>query len=340
MITICPLNQFNVTKMTELGYQDKTNFLFGFYMKKFVVSWGAEQNLSFDKLLEEMLNLNEYPCIEMNIDSGGLKQINYEPRFYPMYGRCFDVFNYTASETVELAITIDNKINSEAEIFLTDRKLRTMNTVHTISHLGPSIIVQHRWTYNYMVKVELLSNYNPLYPDDCKEYSATEFEQCVDDKLQDFWKPVIKCNPPWLSKQDQCMEAVNITDENLQVYNNKEIQKTVLNIQMMKDFSAKYNCTKPCTVTKLNIFVNGKEDNSDQNSNQRAAFLNLKFDNLVVKRTKQISYRFSDFLIDLGSSLGLCFGLSVFGITDLGIMALQWGKTLRQNEMKKLLKLF
>ena len=41
-----------------------------------MVSWGAEQNLSFDKLLDEMLNLNhEYPIIDMKIDSGDWKQI-------------------------------------------------------------------------------------------------------------------------------------------------------------------------------------------------------------------------------------------------------------------------
>ena len=35
-----------------------------------------------------------------------------------------------------------------------------------------------------------------------------------------------------------------------------------------------------------------------------------------------LAYGFSGFLIDMGSSLGLWFGLSVFGITDLGVVIL------------------
>ena len=59
--------------------------------------------------------------------------------------------------------------------------------------------------------------------------------------------------------------------------------------------------------------------------------LMLKFDDLVVHRTKVLAYGFSDFLIDLGSSLGLWFGLSVFGITDLGMTAYQWIKKLKRG---------
>ena len=59
--------------------------------------------------------------------------------------------------------------------------------------------------------------------------------------------------------------------------------------------------------------------------------LTLKFDDLVVHRTKVLAYGFSDFLIDLGSSLGLWFGLSVFGITDLGMTAYQWIKKLKRE---------
>jgi hypothetical protein len=55
----------------------------------------------------------------------------------------------------------------------------------------------------------------------------------------------------------------------------------------------------------------------------------LKFDELVVHRTKVLAYGFSEFLIDMGSNLGLWFGLSVLGITDLGIMAMQWFKKIR-----------
>ena len=58
------------------------------------------------------------------------------------------------------------------------------------------------YSNEYMVKVEQLSNFDPRKPDECKEYTDGEFERCVDDGLQDLWKPILGCNPPWLSPQD------------------------------------------------------------------------------------------------------------------------------------------
>ena len=63
--------------------------------------------------------------------------------------------------------------------------------------------------------------------------------------------------------------------------------------------------------------------------------LELNFDDQVVFTTKQLAYGPSDFLIDIGSSLGLWFGLSVFGISDLGISAFQWVKNKGQEAMRK-----
>ena len=61
--------------------------------------------------------------------------------------------------------------------------------------------------------------------------------------------------------------------------------------------------------------------------------LTLTFADQVVYTTKKPAYGPSSFLIDMGSSLGLWFGLSVFGITDLGIMALQWVEKRRKKFM-------
>ena len=98
----------------------------------------------------------------------------------------------------------------------------------------------------------------------------------------------------------------------------------------MDTFPAKETCTKQCTVTRVNIQDNGKEDGK-----WIGPFLKLKFDNRVVYKTKVLGYGFSDFLIDMGSSLGLWFGLSVFGITDFGILAWQSVKKLNQKLFKK-----
>ena len=99
----------------------------------------------------------------------------------------------------------------------------------------------------------------------------------------------------------------------------------------MRNYAAKDKCTKACLVTRSNIFNNGARNGFGVGN------LKFVFDGIVVKKTKMLAYDFSDFLIDIGSSLGLWFGLSVFGITDLGIMVIQWAENIRIGALKKYL---
>ena len=98
----------------------------------------------------------------------------------------------------------------------------------------------------------------------------------------------------------------------------------------MKSYAAKERCTKPCTVIRNNIFKN-----DDKYFGIDYAKVHLVFDDIVVLKTKMLAYGFSDFLIDMGSSLGLWFGLSVFGIRDLVIMVIQWTEKIRTGALKK-----
>ena len=90
-------------------------------------------------------------------------------------------------------------------------------------------------------------------------------------------------------------------------------------------YIGKEKCTKPCTIQKSMVLFNQKETDYFNRT-----YLTLIFDDEVVQTTKKLGYGPSEFLIDMGSSLGLWFGLSVFGITDLGIMAAQYIKDPRK----------
>ena len=219
------------------------------------------------------------------------------------------------------------------EVFLTDKTLRTRSTVDEESHWGPSIQIQLGSHYDYRVKVETLSNFDPRNPDDCKEYNDADFENCVDEELQDLWKPVLGCNPPWLSSQDQCTRITNATSDVVKNIFGKSRFSVISSMVRMESYPAREKCRKPCTVTQTNSFLKEKTLDNGERTN-----LKFRFAKQVIYKTKILGYRFSNFLIDLGSSLGLWFGLSVFGITDLGIMAFNWAKTLKLNASKKLLK--
>ena len=101
----------------------------------------------------------------------------------------------------------------------------------------------------------------------------------------------------------------------------------------MDTYPAKGRCAKPCTVTKSKIISDGKVKHDFRLENT----LNIKFESDVVFRRKVLAYDFSSFLIDMGSSLGLWFGLSVFGITDMGIFIVNvlWSKNVKEKSNRK-----
>ena len=61
--------------------------------------------------------------------------------------------------------------------------------------------------------MEQQSNFDPRNPYDCKEYEHGAYDECIDDELQKVWKPLINCNPPWLSSKDQCNDKTNVSKE-------------------------------------------------------------------------------------------------------------------------------
>ena len=337
LITICPKYQISseISEALALGIPFKRDLLLGTGTKNNITGWGIHYNMTFDEWVEKIVDLDkDYPYLMFRMDNGQWLSPEYERRFYPKYGRCIDFSNYTITADLELNIIIDKfstDHSPEAEVFLTDKKLRTRSTVHKPSHWGRSINIRQNTELEYLVKVQQLSSFDPRNPDDCKEYSDDEFERCVDEELQDLWKPIIGCNPPWLSPQDQCNALLNTSNMYDLVYN--RTYKTLENILNMRNYAAKERCTKACLVTRQNIFKNEKRNVFGGG----VVKLKLVFDDIVVRKTKMLTYNFSDFLVDIGSSLGLWFGLSVFGITDLGLMVIQWAERIRGGALKKYL---
>ena len=209
LITICPIGQLNPFRLKKMGYDYSESLLLGLDSKNNVTAWGAQYNMTFDGMIEEIEDLDkDFPSLEYRMgNKGPWLKAEYDKRYYPTFGRCIDFYNYTATGDLELLIKIDKDIDfnsmdstswqlSKAEVFLTDQKLRTRITVHKQSHWGSSIIIENRKVMEFLIKVEQLSNFDPRKPDDCNEYTDDEFEKCVDEELQDLWKPIIGCNPP------------------------------------------------------------------------------------------------------------------------------------------------
>ena len=201
LITICPLNQWNKTKLRQYGYLGEDHLLLR------NLSWGAQLNLTFDELVGKVTNFN---LSNTRFFGERSKDFYYEIRFYPSHGYCFDFVNLTTIGLLELVHDHEYK---QARVYITDKKLRTRNTVYAESQWGSKIILKQGWFHEFIVKVEQLSNFDPRNPDDCKEYVNDDYEKCIDDELQKVWKPLINCNPPWVSSKDQCNSVINLTQK-------------------------------------------------------------------------------------------------------------------------------
>jgi hypothetical protein len=334
LVTICPLDQWNRSKINELGYSSARKLMFGIGGKKKFIGWGAQHNLTFEDLVLMTQNFNlTNPQIELIHPDSSVTQIAYEKNFYPQFGWCYNLINFSTIGEVRLRFQMGSKVNivSQYKVYITDKKLRTRNTLHIKSQWG-SIYAKSRNT-NYVVKVDQLSYFDPKNPDDCENYASADFDMCVNNELKKIWIPLINCNPPWLTSQDQCKGRMNVTTEKEeQIFN--ETLETAVGIIYMKNFPAKEKCYKPCTVAQSMIFFNGEDNKKIIFS----TFLTLDFINEVVYTTKKLAYGSSEFLIDMGSSLGLWFGLSVFGITDIGIITLKWVNDKRREIRRKYLE--
>ena len=336
MVTICPLNQWNISKLNEFGYEDELYLLLGFAnASKTFVGWGAQHNLTFEELFQKVNNFNlSNPEIVLWLHGWIEENISTESIFYPKFGLCYALVNLTITQNILLGIRVDTQEgeNVPAQVLITDKRLKTRNTLHTESHWGSSIIIEQGMDYSYLIKVEQISNFDPKNPAKCNTYDEDEFDNCNDAELQQIWKPLINCNPPWVSPNDHCIRDMNFTREiTKSVFDNA--YETVASIYYMVTYLIKDSCNKACTVTQASILPSEKKK-SRYASASHQSYLRLKFASEVIYTTKKFAYGPSEFLIDMGSSLGLWFGLSVFGITDLGIIAFQWLKKMRITTCK------
>ena len=105
LITFCPLKQFNKTAMKEFGYSEKYSFLQGEDLKNNVYAWGAQYNLTFEEIFDKMSMVHK-DLLKVGLSNMDLNP-RYEERFYPEYGYCVDISNYTITGEIELFVEVN-----------------------------------------------------------------------------------------------------------------------------------------------------------------------------------------------------------------------------------------
>ena len=158
----------------------------------------------------------------------------------------------------------------------------------------------------------------------CKDVDTTSFKDCVDNRIQGVFLPTIGCIPPWLSNRNQCNGHYhwNLTgDPNYGI-------NYVIPALTLKNLEEEHICKK-CDFTTAEPRLRYVE----KLSSRKRTMAHISFQNKVSVTHKIPDYDFFDFVIDTGSSLGLWLGLSIFGLWELVIDAIQFISSSKLTKM-------
>ena len=314
-IYVCPDDQYNLTALYEHGYSTRNMLLSGSTNPKpgyYVISWGLHMNKTFDEMLDDIL-----PDILENNDKNPkiAHARKVEKVFLARYGFCIRIRQYNPTELIIYTMNQTHTVY----VLLADKYKHTYPNPNFSSKSGEMIALSPGVEKWYTVKISLTSNENPLQKDACEYYDDVEstYADCVDSKIQSVMFPILGCNPPYLSPTGKCNE----------IYDGKKKQKFLKETDFWKSYlknlidlepmTIQDNCTDPCLTTTIDVQLHstGKPDHPMKTY----ARVNLRFKKEVEKRYRVISYDFYNFLIDIGSSLGLWLGISVFSLTDIAL---------------------
>ena len=311
LITICPTNQTNITRMNELGYFDLLGSILegSTYGNKITrVSWGEHVNLTFDELKSQLFDLDRVD----NLFIYGVKSKSTNV-FIPRYGLCKETVPLNVAQ--QIGVMHYNSYNfDDARVVITDKNYRSYFMPDGESHVGMPIFMNSKTMHYINVKIhERLTCMNEE-----KAMSQEDFRICVDDKIQnEFEKNNVSCVPPWLSYNKQCNQTYPTRHGFYGKFYTVFFKSYLEILNMFSNIRFEEECRHSC---KVNTYIITEKDS------RKHAFSKsyLTFNQKVLVTEKVPNYDMFKYIIDVGSSLGLWLGLSVLGLHDLVVWAVQF----------------
>ena len=92
LIYICPLDQFNTTRMQQFGYANEYALFDGRSEQNTSRSWGAHVNMTFQQLMTNILNYSPELIDQKIFVSPG--KVIVSPKLYPKFGFCYEVKSF------------------------------------------------------------------------------------------------------------------------------------------------------------------------------------------------------------------------------------------------------
>ncbi len=302
LVTICPVKKKDSNKnLMKLEYLTIENLLAGRMLD--LTSWGGFHNLTYDELLGQIFDLNVVENIKV---TNGKDYIDGQTVLLPKYGYCKEISNYSSYYGLKISARSNY---AEFRVFITDRNFKTYFSVDYSSHQGSTILTGKAEEHMYEISLHTVSSCQ-MTGDKIKQ---DDFDKCINDNiLKTIGKP-LGCIPPWMSPNNNCNETYD-----------KDFFKS-----MIPDFDWEY-VKKPYTLRNINLELTCRKHCSETTYNEKLVEIekkgrfvsfftevNIAFNTEAEVNEKVYNYSFYQFLVDVGSALGLWLGLSVLSIYDL-----------------------
>ena len=199
LITLCPKNQINETRLKDLGYGEHIRNLYRGNLnigknqiENLIISWESLENMSFPKVLKQIYNLKAAKSIHTYSLNNIGRRIEHQTEiiFIPKYGFCKRIEEYNP--------TLEIIISSLASLYMliTDPIYSSYIMPDFTSMKGNAIALNVGQVKYYDARVSVIKV--------CKDLVTNSFKTCVDDRFQKVFLPTMGCVPPWLSDRNQC----------------------------------------------------------------------------------------------------------------------------------------
>ena len=308
IITICPTNQINHTALKVLANLtwDKYAFYSGSSVCFWGVnpySWGSRYNLTFEELKNTIYDVGI--AKEVGYYNEGSNNSEVDLFFLPNHGYCKEIPKFFA--TTDLWI---HHAYQDLQIFITDKNFKSYFSLDYSSQKGNPIVIEKYTSHSYHVEIEIDSSCS-VRKESVKE--KDNFQKCVDDEVHQHFGIPMGCVPPWMSLNNSCIEkyANTLTAAAYDLW--KKYLYPTLSLRSIK---IEENCRKYCSRARYMIQLKEKKTFSKTEAL-------IVFNQQVTRHEKVFNYSMFQFIIDVGSSLGLWLGLSVLGIYEIATQVMQ-----------------
>ncbi len=252
------------------------------------------RNITFTEVLRVIYNESILATISVEPEGFHARSV-----FVAKFGFCLEITNYD-QDYIEIYL----KGTKELRLFFTDKTKRSFFMPDISSHRGGKIVIEPHKITNIDVHVKKTSTCSIEKP----EQEADSFQECVEKEIANKVGKSLGCIPPWLSEDKQCNStySTNFLDKI-----DNFIDIFLWPVYTFANSKLESGCKTNCMATNYLVI----EGESMQDDTWGAAF--ISFDQHVYVTEKLANYSLFEFIVDVGSSLGLWLGLSVLGLYDL-----------------------